>query len=319
MTVPCIRTWGLVRDFGRVRALDDVSFEVPSGVVFGFLGPNGAGKTTVIRTLLGLLEPTAGRTEVFGLDPLREGGAVRERCGALLEHHGLYERLTAWQNLDFFARAWHLSSARRQERIAELLTGFGLWDRRHDPVGTWSRGMKQKLAVARAVLHRPALVFLDEPTAGLDPVAGAALRDDLEALADQSGVTIFLTTHNLHEAERLCDLVGVIRRGQVVAYGAPDTLRAAGGGTPVLKVSGRGWTDAAREALGSLPEVVGVSIDTAEATVRLAAEASAAPIVALLVRYGIEIEEVRRERATFEQAFLDLVDADRAADGRTDP
>jgi ABC-2 type transport system ATP-binding protein len=237
----------------------------------------------------------------------------------LLEHHGLYERLTAWQNLDFFARAWHLSSARRQERIAELLTGFGLWDRRHDPVGTWSRGMKQKLAVARAVLHRPALVFLDEPTAGLDPVAGAALRDDLEALADQSGVTIFLTTHNLHEAERLCDLVGVIRRGQVVAYGAPDTLRAAGGGTPVLKVSGRGWTDAAREALGSLPEVVGVSIDTAEATVRLAAEASAAPIVALLVRYGIEIEEVRRERATFEQAFLDLVDADRAADGRTDP
>jgi ABC-2 type transport system ATP-binding protein len=318
MNTPCIRTVELARNFGPVRALDAVSFEVPSGVVFGFLGPNGAGKTTVIRTLLGLLEPTAGRSEVFGLDPMRDGQRVRERCGALLEHHGLYERLSAWQNLDFFARAWHVTPAARRARIHEMLSRFGLWDRRDDAVGTWSRGMKQKLAVARAVLHRPALVFLDEPTAGLDPVASAALRDDLEALAAQDGVTIFLTTHNLHEAERLCDLVGVIRKGRLVAFGAPETLRAANG-APVLVAMGRGWSAQVSEALEALPGVAAVILDTTQATIRLAPGATAAPVIAALVQLGVELEEVRRERATFEEAFLELVTVEPSGEGDRAP
>ena len=183
MSGVAIRVEGLVRDFPKVRALDHLSFDVPSGIVFGFLGPNGAGKTTVIRVLLGLVDPTEGRSEVFGFDPRCNGDAVRARAGALLEHNGVYERLTAYQNLDFYARVWRLSRGDRHARIRELLSQLGLWERRDEAVGSWSRGMKQKLAVARAVLHRPPLVFLDEPTAGLDPVASASLRDDLARLA----------------------------------------------------------------------------------------------------------------------------------------
>src|SRR4051812_39178119 len=140
-----IRAEHVTRDFGPVRALDSLSLEIPKGIVFGFLGPNGAGKTTAIRVLLGLIDPSAGHAEVLGLDTRRDGSAVRTRCGALLEHPGLYERLSAYDNLDFYGRAWRIPRRDRHERIRELLTRFGLWERRDDPVGRWSRGMKQKL------------------------------------------------------------------------------------------------------------------------------------------------------------------------------
>jgi len=168
-TEPAIRAEKLTRVFGAVRALDGLDLEVPPGIVFGFLGPNGAGKTTTIRLLLGLLEPSGGRAAVLGLDTRSGADGIRDRSGALLEHHGLYERLSAEDNLAFYARAWRLSGDARRRRIRELLESLGLWERRAEPVGRWSRGMKQKLAVARALLHRPSLLFLDEPTAGLDP------------------------------------------------------------------------------------------------------------------------------------------------------
>ncbi|TLN19031.1 ABC transporter ATP-binding protein, partial [bacterium] len=225
-----IRAQALARSFGAVRAVDGITFDVGSGTVFGFLGPNGSGKTTTIRLLLGLLEPTSGRAEVLGLDTLSGGDAIRQRCGALLEHTGLYERLSAEENLDFFGRVWHLPAAERAVRIRELLDGLGLWDRRKEIVANWSRGMKQKLAVARTLLHRPQLVFLDEPTAGLDPVAAAALLDDLEQLVHRQGMTVFLTTHNLAEAEKMCDRVAVIRQGQLLSIGSPDELRLRQGG-----------------------------------------------------------------------------------------
>ena len=169
----------------------------------------------MIRLLLGLIEPTAGSAVVLGHDTRTDAGAVRARTGALLEHTGLYERLSAYDNLDYYGRIWHLPAADRKARVQELLTRLGLWERREEPVVQWSRGMKQKLAVARVLLHRPALVFLDEPTAGLDPVAAAALRHDLDGLAEREGVTVFLTTHNLAEAEQLGDQVGVIRAGRL--------------------------------------------------------------------------------------------------------
>lgn len=308
MTVPAIRVDRVIRDFGAVRALDGLSFEVPRGVVFGFLGPNGAGKTTIIRVLLGLVAPTRGRSEVFGFDSQRAGSYVRERAGALLEHSGVYERLSAEQNLDFFGRAWHMSKRDRAARIKELLSQFGLWERRDDPVGNWSRGMKQKLAVARAVLHRPPLVFLDEPTAGLDPVASASLRDDLSRLALQEGVTIFLTTHNLSEAERLCSLVGVIRKGRLMGFGAPTELRAKLG-APTLHVVGRGFTPAVIEALGTRAGVAEVLREADGVTVTLDAGGEVPPLVTWLVGQGVEIEELRRDRASFEHVFLDLVGA----------
>lgn len=313
MTAPAIRVSGLVRDFPKVRALDRLTFEVPRGIVFGFLGPNGAGKTTVIRVLLGLLDPTEGTTEVFGLDPRTHGGEVRAQAGALLEHNGVYERLSAMQNLDFYARAWRLPASERVSRIRALLSQFGLWDRRDEPVGGWSRGMKQKLAIARAVLHRPPLVFLDEPTAGLDPVASASLRDDLTKLAQQEGVTIFLTTHNLAEAERLCALVGVIRKGQLLDFGAPQALRAARG-APVVHVAGTGLDDALLDALAASAAVAGVERRGDGIAVRIAPDGDVPSIVAWLVAHGVGIEEVRRDRASFEDVFLELVASD-AQDG----
>jgi ABC-2 type transport system ATP-binding protein len=161
-----IQTQNLTRDFTTgpagetVRAVDGLTLEVPRGIVFGFLGPNGSGKTTTIRLLLGLLEPTGGRAQVFGLDTIRQSAAIRERTGALLEHTGLYERLSAEDNLEFYGRIAHMPALERRTRIRELLDQMGLWERRKETVGNWSRGMKQKLAIARALMHRPELIFL---------------------------------------------------------------------------------------------------------------------------------------------------------------
>jgi ABC-2 type transport system ATP-binding protein len=302
-----IRADSVTRDFGPVRALDALSLEIPKGIVFGFLGPNGAGKTTAIRVFLGLIEPSAGRAEVLGLDTRRDGAAIRTRCGALLEHPGLHERLSANDNLEFYGRAWHVPRRVRQERIRELLTRFGLWERRDDPVGRWSRGMKQKLSVARAVLHRPDLVFLDEPTSGLDPVATAGLREDLAALAAHEGVTVFLTTHNLNEAERLCAQVGVIRGGRLLAVGSPESLRARQDSGRV-DIIARGLTSDVVAALRARTDVVAsLTVKDGRLSVSLTSGASPAPIVALLVQHDVEVEEVRRARATLEDAFLDLM------------
>jgi len=224
-----IKADGLTRDFANVRAVDGLTFEVPCGGIFGFLGPNGAGKTTTIHLLLGLLEPTAGRAEVLGFDAGRDGARVRERTGALLEHTGLYEQLTAEENLEFFARVNRLTEPERNERIAEQLQWIGLWERRTERVSTWSRGMKQKLALARTLLHRPPLVFLDEPTAGLDVMTAAEVREKLSELVAGGTTTIFLTTHNLTEVERICRQVAIIREGRLLALDTPEAIVRATG------------------------------------------------------------------------------------------
>jgi ABC-2 type transport system ATP-binding protein len=303
-----IRTEDLTREFGPLRAVDGVTLEVASGSIFGFLGPNGSGKTTTIRLLLGLLEPTRGSATVLGHDTRTEAGAVRERCGALLEHSGLYERMTAHENLAFYARVWHLAEPDRERRIRELLDGLGLWDRRHEIVGSWSRGMKQKLAVARALLHRPALVFLDEPTAGLDPIAAAALRDDLTGLARQEGVTVFLTTHNLAEAEKLCDQVAVIRAGRLLASGRPDELRSQAR-RDRMEVTGRGLDERVARTLSTDPAVESAELGEGRLTLRLRAGHDSAPLVARLVSEGVAIDEVRKGGADLEDAFLALMEA----------
>jgi ABC-2 type transport system ATP-binding protein len=307
MTPPAIRTDDLTRDFGSLRAVERLTLEVEAGTVFGFLGPNGSGKTTTIRLLLGLLEPTAGRAEVLGFETRRSSAEIRTRTGALLEHAGLYERLSAEANLDFFGRIWKMKAVDRAARIRELLTHFGLWDRRAERAGTWSRGMKQKLAIARALLHSPRLVFLDEPTAGLDPVAAVSLRSDITALARQEGTTVFVTTHNLAEAEKMCDRVGVVRRGRLLDVGTPAELRARTG-PPRLEVVGRRFEPEVLRVLESLPEVQRVRLDDGSIGIELRGDASSAPLVRLLVESGAEIEEVRRTRGSLEDAFLALME-----------
>ena len=305
-----IRTEDLTRDFSTVRAVDSLTIEVEAGTIFGFLGPNAAGKTTTIRLLLGLLEPTSGRAEVLGFDTRTQADEIRSQAGALLEHSGLYERLSAEDNLEFYGRVWHLPAAERQARIKELLTHLDLWERRKESVVTWSRGMKQKLAVARALLHRPSLIFMDEPTAGLDPVAAVALREDLMALATRENVTVFLTTHNLAEAEKLCGKVGVIRQGKLLAVGHPDELRARSG-APHVEIVGHGFSETVLALLRARPEVVAADLQNKRLLIGLRGEVDVAPLVRLIVSAGGEVEEVHKGKATLEEVFLTLMEEEK--------
>jgi ABC-2 type transport system ATP-binding protein len=305
-----IRIDALSRTFGALRAVDGLSLQVPAGIVFGFLGPNGAGKTTTISLLLGLLEPSGGRAEVLGFDPRVQGEEVRRRTGVVLEHTGVYEQLSAEENLELYGRIWQIPTAARRTRIRELLSAMDLWGRRREKAGTWSRGMQQRLALARALLHRPALLFLDEPTAGLDVLAATDVRADLAALAETTGMTVFLTTHNMAEAERLCALVGVIRAGRLVAMGSPNELRARTG-TPRIEIFGRDFDDGMIGELRAMPQVTAVQRSNGHLLVDLAERAEPAPLVGLLVRRGAQIDEVRRCRASLEEVFVTLMEEER--------
>jgi ABC-2 type transport system ATP-binding protein len=301
-----IRTETLSRTFGAVRAVDKLSINVPTGSVFGFLGPNGSGKTTTIRLLLGLLEADQGSANVLGFDTQSQADEIRLRCGALLEHHGLYERLSAEDNLNFYGRIWHLSKSDLNERVKALLSDMGLWDRRHEQVGKWSRGMKQKLAIARTLIHRPKLVFLDEPTAGLDPIASATLHEDLINLTRREGVTIFLTTHNLSEAEKLCQEVGVIRNGKLLAVGALDRLREQAGG-PRVDITGTNFSEAAINQIRNAEQVADIHPENGKLVIRLKQVTEVAPFISLLVHAGARIEEVCKDNATLEETFMTLM------------
>jgi ABC-2 type transport system ATP-binding protein len=304
-----IQTRGLTRTFGQVRALDNLTLEVPAGSVFGFLGPNGAGKTTTIRLLLGLIEPTSGTATVLGFDTRAHSDEIRARAGALLEHAGLYERLSAEDNLRFYGCVARMPEPRREARIRELLTHLGLWDRRKEAVVKWSRGMKQKLAIARTLLHGPALVFLDEPTAGLDPVAAASLRDDLAGLASGHGATIFVTTHNMAEAEKLCHIVAVVREGKLLAVGSPAQLRSSGR-SQSAEIEGRGFSDTILATLRQHASVSRASLENGRLMIVLKDGASVAPLVSLIVREGGEVQEVRSGQGSLEQVFLRLMEED---------
>ncbi len=301
-----IETHGLSRDFDSLRAVDNLSIRVEPGTVFGFLGPNGSGKTTTIRLLLGLIPPTSGSATVLGFDSVSDGDEIRARTGALLEHPGLYERMTAEENLEFFARIWRLTPEERARRIRSLLEHLGLWERRKERIGLWSRGMRQKLAIARTLLHHPPLVFLDEPTAGLDPIASASLRNDLAELARVEGVTVFLTTHNLAEAERLCDDVAVILNGRLLNSGPVDQLMRSMAGRRV-KIRLFPVPDDLDNLLTPENGVLSFDIRSEGIEVELDAATEPGQIVALLVGRGLRVDEIAAQRRTLEEAFLNLV------------
>jgi ABC-2 type transport system ATP-binding protein len=310
MTETAIHAEGLTRYFGPVRAVDNLSLEVPTGIIFGFLGPNGAGKTTTIRLLLGLMEPTSGRAEVMGFDSSTQPDEVRSRTGALLEHSGIYEHLSAEDNLEFYGRVWNMPLNEREPRIKELLTHIGLYERRKEPAGKWSKGMKQKLALARVLIHRPPLILLDEPTAGLDVMAATAMREDLASLAASEGVTVFLTTHNMAEAEKLCSQVAVIREGSLMAVGHPDELRARAGG-PRMEIIGRGIGEDVLDSIRARPEVIAAEIHNEHLIVDLREQVDTAPLVNLLVEAGVQLDEVRRGKASLEEVFLTLMEEEK--------
>lgn len=308
---------GLSRRFGEVLAVDGLDLDVPSGSIFGFLGPNGAGKTTTIRLLLGLVEPSEGTAEVLGRDVLSDSQGIRERVGVLLENDGLYDRLTARQNLDFFARVARLDSNQRESRIRALLEEIGLWERRNDPVADFSRGMKQKLALARAFINRPELLFLDEPTAGLDPPTAVALRRELLSLARERGVTVFLTTHNLLEAERVCDRVAVIRHGRLLAEGPPESIRS--GGKRSLEVTATDFPADLVARLAAEPDVISSRLDPdGRLVLDLEEGTNTAPLIRVLVENGAEVSEARITSASLEESFLALLGEEEQADRKVE-
>lgn len=225
-----IEVEGLTKRFGDRVAVEGLSFQVRDGEIFGFLGPNGAGKTTTVRMLTGLIGKSAGTARVGGHaigDPA-EALEIRRMIGLVPDNVGLYEELSAYRNLDFYGRMYDCPEPRRGEAIERLLRLLGLWEQRDLPVGTFSKGMKQKVAVARALVHDPQVLFLDEPTANLDPEASRTVRD---FILDQktAGKTIFLNTHNLAEAQRICDRIGILRT-RLLAVGTPTELEGRLGG-----------------------------------------------------------------------------------------
>ena len=214
----------LTRCFKETTAVDQLNLEVQEGEIFGFLGHNGAGKTTTVRLLNGVIEPTSGSMRVLGLDPQVDGPQLRLRTGVLTETPSMDERLTAWDNLSIYADLYQVPRAEVRQRITELLTEFDLADRAQERVGGYSKGMKQRLALARALLHKPELLFLDEATSGLDPIAAHHVNQLIERMARREYHTVFMCTHNLVDAQKLCDRVAVLEHGRLVALGTPAEL-----------------------------------------------------------------------------------------------
>ena len=295
----------MTKRFGERLAFDDVSFKVGAGEVFGFLGPNGAGKTTMVRTLGTLLRPSAGTAQVAGLTLSEENAqAIRERIAIMPESPGLYLRLTVYENLEYFAGLYGLRSPR--ERIRAVLDRVDLGSRARDPAGMLSKGLRQRVSLARALLNEPDVLFLDEPSAGLDPVATRDLHELISSLR-QRDVTVFLTTHRLEEAEALCDRVGILNT-RLVGVGTPQELRLQAFSRE-LRVQTAGPLASPGPLLSSISGVVRWRLDddgryllTVDDPARVAPEAARA-----LVGVGADIIEIAEVRKTLEDVFVRMV------------
>jgi ABC-2 type transport system ATP-binding protein len=302
---PVVVLDGVAKQFGDVRALDGMSFELPKGATCAILGHNGAGKTTTIRALLGLLAVDAGTVRVLGLDPIAAGRAVRSRVGVLLDHDGLYDRMSAVDNLEYHARIHGLDRATRAARIEEVLRLFALWERRRQRVRTWSTGMRKKLAIARALLHRPELLLLDEPFAGLDPVAAAELRTLLAHLAATDGITVIVTTHDLAHVERACSHVIVADHGRVIATGTLEELQRRNVSRRIV-IAGEGLDETVLAALVADGLVESWEPSGAKFVVVIPGGARSRLGVELVHR-GVALEELHAIESSLEDIFLSLV------------
>jgi ABC-2 type transport system ATP-binding protein len=300
----------LRRRVKTVEALGGVSFAIEPGELFGLLGPNGAGKTTTIKILTTLLLPTSGGGRVLGFDVARETSQVRRRIGYVFGgEKGLYDRLSGLDNLRYFADVYRVRARDQRARIAELLETVGLAGRERERVETYSRGMRQRLHIARGLLHDPPVLFLDEPTIGLDPVGARELRGLIRGLAD-AGKTILLTTHYMFEADELCDRIAVITDGTIVAEGTPATLKQHAEARHVVEIEVFGADAGAVERLRAIPGVESVNAETRDqAQVLIVGATRGAELVDSLLREleGTRLGRVVSREPTLEDAYVELV------------
>ncbi|BCL16671.1 ABC transporter ATP-binding protein [Micromonospora sagamiensis] len=304
----------LVRDYRRggstLRAVDSVSFSVARGELFGILGPNGAGKTTTIKVLLTTLLPTSGRVSVLGHDVTTHVKQVRRRVGHVLGgDKGFYDRLTARQNLTYFADLYEVPHRVQRTRIPELLEQVGLSERSRDRVEVYSRGMKQRLHIARSLVHDPQVLILDEPTNGIDPVGARELRE-LTAGLTRQGKTVLLTTHYMHEAEAMCERLVVLARGRIIASGTPSTVKRAVGIPRVTEIEVDGLEPERIAAIRGLAGVTSVEVDAVDARqlIQVRTEPDADCLQAVIQALGrVRIGRITTHDPTLEDAYVALV------------
>jgi ABC-2 type transport system ATP-binding protein len=304
---PIIITRELSRHFGDTVALNSLTLQVYPGEVFGFLGHNGAGKTTTVRLLNGVLVPSAGTASVLGFDPVRDGPALRRRTGVLTETPSLDERLTARENLTIYADLYGVPCADVTHRVGTVLDTFALADRADEKVGSYSKGMKQRLALARAIIHNPGILFLDEPTSGLDPESARHVHTLITHLSHQEGHTVFLCTHNLAEAQELCDRVAVLRHGEVAAVGTPHELahRLIHRLSLEIEVGSEGRA-AAMDILRAVPGITKVIQNNGIITAMGAGREACPDLIASLVRASVRVYRVAPQEPSLEDVYFAL-------------
>jgi len=295
----------LTKRFGELVAVDHVTFTVSKGEVFGFLGPNGAGKTTTIRMLIGILRPDGGRAEVLGLDVEKNGLEVRNRIGVVPEASNVYPDLTVWQNLMFMAELYMVPKQVRKERATNLLEKLGLERFRDVRAGRLSKGLRQRLLLCTALIHEPELLFLDEPTSGLDVQSAHEIRRMLKEMNREHGVTIFLTTHNLREAEEMCDRIGIINRGKLVTISTPTELKEKFAGLRCVEVVFE--KDVSPEELS---KALGCEVEKRERTLRLYVDdvnECVCKVVDYSKRSNTRITSLNVVQPSLEEAFLRVI------------
>jgi ABC-2 type transport system ATP-binding protein len=297
-SIPAIEVADLTKTYGEVEAVRGVSFSVPAGEVFGFLGPNGAGKSTTINMLCTLAAPTSGTARVSGFDVVGQRDAVRRHIGLVFQDPTLDIQLTAEQNLRMHAELYGIEAGVIGARMDQMLEMVGLGDRRDQPVLTFSGGMKRRLEIARGLMHSPRVLFLDEPTIGLDPQTRSSIWRYIRALQESEGTTIFMTTHYMDEAE-FCDRIAIMDRGEIVALDTPQALKAGVGADRV--VLGTADDDA---ALDALRERFGIDAAVAEGAVTFHVENGEAFVPRLFAELGVAITSVAVSRPTLDDVFM---------------